>query len=380
MTEILDQETYEKYEEAAKIINKAGRTSYPINDTLIMILRHVIPDEKDLKLIKLFENKNSQTLEQLQEISNLSEEEIIKNAENLAKKGVIFDQPSRTGLKVYRLMPFINVGIFEYTFMGKLEDTKENRELAKLYVKLGSNLRSRIMQNYEALLIRQKKRPPVDRTIPFTINKDTGTEIEIIVDKSIEVPEEKILPVQKVEELIKKFDDIAVGHCFCRHQHDLLGDPCKQTYIRENCFTFGKSARYTSDHGFSRKISKEEALDIIRRSNEDGLVNKAYHPNFDITKDETSLCMCCNCCCGQTRGFNVNQTNHIAIIDQELCNGCGICVEKCHTGTMQLNDDNIAYNGDLCIGCGVCAYFCPEQAISLKEKERIVRFTPPRVQ
>ncbi|MHA1390972.1 MAG: 4Fe-4S binding protein [Promethearchaeota archaeon] len=45
---------------------------------------------------------------------------------------------------------------------------------------------------------------------------------------------------------------------------------------------------------------------------------------------------------------------------------------------MYLNDDNIADIGDRCIGCGVCAHFCPEQAIYLKENERIVRFTPPR--
>ncbi|MHA1106960.1 MAG: 4Fe-4S binding protein [Promethearchaeota archaeon] len=45
---------------------------------------------------------------------------------------------------------------------------------------------------------------------------------------------------------------------------------------------------------------------------------------------------------------------------------------------MQLNDNNIAEVGDSCIGCGVCASLCPEQAISLLENERIVRFTPPR--
>ena len=90
------------------------------------------------------------------------------------------------------------------------------------------------------------------------------------------------------------------------------------------------------------------------------------------------MCICCNCCCGQAGGFNVNATNYIAQVDQEACTGCGTCVEKCHTGTMQLNDDNIADVGDICIGCGVWAYYCPEQAISLKENERIVRFTPPR--
>jgi ferredoxin len=380
MTETIDQETYKEYKRAAQIINGAGGTPLPINDTLIMILKHIIPDEKDLAFIKFFRRQKSQTMVQLKQTSKLSEEEILKNVEKFAKRGLFFNQPNRSGLMVYRLMPFIDVGVFEYTFMGKIEDTKENRELAQLFYKLTSDVKGKLTQDYDVVLNFLKNRAPVDRTIPFTENKATGAEIEIIIDESLEVPEEKILPVQKVEELIAKFDDIAVGHCFCRHHHDLLGDPCKQTDIRENCFTFGKSARYTADQGFSRLISKEEALDIIRRSDEDGLVHKAYHPHFDRTKDETSLCICCNCCCGQAGplSFNVNATNYIAQVDQEECTGCGTCVEKCHTGTMQLNDDNIANVGNLCIGCGVCAYFCPEQAISLKENDRIVRFTPPR--
>ena len=378
MTETLDQETYKKYKRTAQIINGAGGTPFPITDTLITILRHIVPDEEDLAFIKFFRRKTSQTMEQLKESSKLSEEEILRNVEKLAKIGLIFNQPNRHGLMVYRLMPFVDVGVFEYTFMGKLEDTEENRELARLFRKLTSDAIGKLKKNYDVMLSFLKDRPAVDRTIPFTENKTTGAEIEIIVDETLDIPEEKILPVQKVEELVAKFDDIAVGHCFCRHHHDLLGDPCKQTDIRENCFTFGKSARFTAEQGFARLISKEEALDIIRRSDEDGLVHKAYHPHFDTTKDETSLCICCNCCCGQAGGFNVNATNYIAQIDQEVCTGCGTCVENCHTGTMQLNDDNIADVGDSCIGCGVCAYYCPEQAISLKENKRIVRFTPPQ--
>jgi len=378
MTETLDQETYKKYKRTAQIINGAGGTPFPITDTLITILRHIVPDEEDLAFIKFFRRKTSQTMEQLKESSKLSEKEILRNVEKLAKIGLIFNQPNRHGLMVYRLMPFVDVGVFEYTFMGKLEDTEENRELARLFRKLTSDAIGKLKKNYDVMLSFLKDRPAVDRTIPFTENKTTGAEIEIIVDETLDIPEEKILPVQKVEELVAKFDDIAVGHCFCRHHHDLLGDPCKQTDIRENCFTFGKSARFTAEQGFARLISKEEALDIIRRSDEDGLVHKAYHPHFDTTKDETSLCICCNCCCGQAGGFNVNATNYIAQIDQEVCTGCGTCVENCHTGTMQLNDDNIADVGDSCIGCGVCAYYCPEQAISLKENKRIVRFTPPR--
>ncbi len=381
MTEALDQETYKKYERTARIINSAGGTPLRVGKALIAILRYIVPDEKDLDFVKYFKEKKSQTMEQLKETSGLSEEVILQNVKKLAKKGLIFNQPNRHGVMVIRIMPFIDVGIFEYTFMGELEDNKKNRELAQLYYNLTSEGKGRLKEHYDAVAEWVKKRLPVDRTIPYTEIKATGEEIEIVVDKSLDVPEERILPIQRVEELVEKFDDIAVGHCFCRHQQDLLDNPCKQTDIRENCFTFGKSARYTSEQGFTRLITKEEALEIVKRSDEDGLVHKAYHPSFDTSRDETSLCICCNCCCGQggPDTVNVNTTNYIAQVDDDLCTGCGICVDVCYTNTMYLNDDNIATLGERdCIGCGVCAFNCPEKAISLKENPRIARFMPPR--
>ncbi|MHA1104295.1 MAG: ATP-binding protein [Promethearchaeota archaeon] len=367
-----------KYKKAAQVINNAGGTPYPVTDTLIKILKHLV-DEEYLDFIIAFKKKRSQTMEQLKESSGLSEEQIEKNVELLAKKGLIFNQPNRSGVMVYRIMPYVNVGVFEYTFMKELEDTGENREIAKLFAELSKEGKERLSNNYEAVLNYLKNMRPIDRTIPFETNEATGEPIKIVVNKELEVPEEKIIPSQTIEEIIEKFDDIAVGHCFCRHHHDLLGDPCKQTKIRENCFTFGKSARFTSEQGFARLVSKGEALKIMKASEEDGLVHKAYHPNFDITKDETSICNCCTCCCGQVGNITVNATNYISQIDENLCVGCGTCIEHCHTNSLELNDRGKAERvGEFCIGCGVCAHFCPENAISLVEKERLVRFPPPK--
>jgi len=372
MSEAIDR----KYKKAAQVINSAGGTPYPITDTLISILKYLL-DEEYLDFIIAFRRKKSQTMEQLKESSNLSEEEILKKVEVLAKKGLIFNQPNRYGVMVFRLMPFVNVGVFEYTFMKELETTEENLEIAQLFAKLGSESKERLKSNYNVALSFLKNMPPIDRTIPIRENKETGNEIEIIVNEELEVPEQKILLTQTVEELIEKFDNIAVGHCFCRHHKDLLDNPCKQTELRENCFTFGKSARYTSEQGFSRMVSKEEALQILKQSEQDGLVHKAYHPNFDMKRDETSICNCCTCCCGNAGGMTVNATNYISQFNHDLCVGCGTCVDHCHTNSIELNDEGKAeLVGDYCIGCGVCAYFCPENAISLVENERIVRIPP----
>ena len=290
------------------------------------------------------------------------------------------NQPNRTGLMVFRLMPFINVGVFEYTFMNKLEYSDWEKELANLFQKLREESQSRILDNYDYVINTILPNiPPIDRTIPFTENKETGNEIEIVVNEELETPEEKILPSQDVKEIINKFDDIAVGHCYCRHHKDLLGHSCTQTDLRENCFSFGKSARYTTEQGFARMISKEEALEILAKSEADGLVHKAYHPNMDFKREEDSICNCCADCCGQWSSITVNLSNYVSLVNQELCVGCGTCVEKCPTGSLELNDEGKSQKvGERCIGCGICAAFCPENAISLVENERAVRLAPPR--
>lgn len=317
----------EEYKRAAKIIVKAGRLPFPVNDTLIKILKYFI-DESELDFINAFKLKKSQTLEELKKTSQLSEEEILNNVESLAKKGVIFNQPSSKGIMVYRLLPLMMVGPFEYIFMQKLNFTPEEKKIAYLFKKLFDEVKDIVQSKYDVLEPVFRKFPPFDRTVPILDKSASGDDIKISFNKEIEIPEEKIVTTQKIEELIKKFDDIAVGHCFCRHHKDLIGSPCKQTEMRENCFTFGKSARYTTQQGFTRLIDKKEALEILKQSEEAGLVHKVFHPHEDITKAETSICNCCEDCCETFELWRegvlpmMNWTNYLSKIDIEICTGC----------------------------------------------------------
>ncbi|MHA2284013.1 MAG: 4Fe-4S binding protein [Promethearchaeota archaeon] len=375
MSEAID----ERYRNAVNVINSAGGSPVPVTDNTIAILKYIV-EEEHLDFIMAFKGRRSQTMEQLKESSGLSEDEINRHAEALAKKGLIMNQPSRSGLMIFRLMPFVNVGVYEYTFMKKLEWNEWEKGLAQLYKKLNEQSAGRMLANYDAIVKNfLPTMRPIDRTVPYTENFETGNEISILIDEEVEVPEEKIISSQKVEEIIQKFDDIAVGHCYCRHFRDLVDESCKQTDMRENCFTFGKSARYTTEQGFARMISKEEALDILKKSEKDGLVHKAYHPNMDFKREEDSICNCCSDCCGQAKNITSNMSNFIAQVDHDICTGCGTCVEKCYSGAKELNDEGKAETIEgRCIGCGICAAFCPEGAISLVEKPRVVRLAPPR--
>jgi len=57
-------------------------------------------------------------------------------------------------------------------------------------------------------------------------------------------------------------------------------------------------------------------------------------------------------------------------IDEELCNGCGLCVEGCHEGALQMIDGKARMISDLyCDGLGACIGDCPVGAITLEERE-----------
>lgn len=76
----------------------------------------------------------------------------------------------------------------------------------------------------------------------------------------------------------------------------------------------------------------------------------------------------------------INSTNFLSNINEDLCIGCGTCVEKCPVDAIELNsDDKAERNVDWCIGCGICAHFCPESAINLLEGQRTVFVPPPKL-
>ena len=379
MSKVKDKNIDMKYRKAVNIINKAGQFPYPVTDTLIEILKHNIK-EQNLDFIMAFENNISQTIEQLKASSNLQEQDILQKVDVLAKKGVIFNQPSRTGLMIYRLLPISRQ--FEYTFMKKLDKTEDNNYLAKLFHRFNEEIRNLVQSNFERFKSSVNALPPTDRTVPILENRETGKELNIIINEELEAPIEQILPTQKIKKLIEKYDDIAVGICYCRQHNEFLGNPCKQIELIPSCFTLGKSANHTSNHGFSKLVSKEEALNILKQCEEAGLVHKAYHLHGDTNKEEVAICNCCNCCCLTARDCLIfpvaNATNYLASIDHDLCIGCGTCVEKCYNNAIELKDNKAERIEKFCIGCGVCAYFCPENAISLIEGPRIVRMLPPK--
>ena len=357
---------------------------FPNTDTFIEILKFYL-DEEDAEFIAAFKRKKSMTMEQLKKkLKDMSEDKIDQMATKLAKKGFIFNQPSSKGFIVYRLLPIVMIGAFEYTYMPNLPEDKAEveklKKLAQLYDVFMEELAEKIQGSYDGLVPMFESIPPVDRTIP--IYETEGGEI-IKINEVIQT-EEQIIPSQTVEEIINKFDTIAVGICFCRQYRLMLDQPCKQNAPMEVCFTFGKSARHVIQQGFAREVTKEEALKILKATDDAGLVHKTFHDGSDLSRNENSICNCCKCCCDNFNLWRMgafpqlNSTNYFSEPRRDDCIGCGTCVDKCPIDAISLDGENKAVvDVKLCIGCGVCAHFCPENAITLQQGMRKV-FVPPK--
>lgn len=57
-------------------------------------------------------------------------------------------------------------------------------------------------------------------------------------------------------------------------------------------------------------------------------------------------------------------------IDEDKCNGCGLCIPNCPEGALQIIDKKARLISDLfCDGLGACIGHCPQGAITIEERE-----------
>ena len=63
-------------------------------------------------------------------------------------------------------------------------------------------------------------------------------------------------------------------------------------------------------------------------------------------------------------------TRKIIKIDEEKCNGCGLCIPNCAEGALQIVDGKVKLVKDIyCDGLGACLGHCPEDALTIEERD-----------
>ena len=208
----------------------------------------------------------------------------------------------------------------------------------------------------------------------------------------INIHQLRVIPIEQTvdhEQTIATYDDlknvietiggpISVAECVCRKGMDLLGEMCKKTKLRESCFSFRTAAKIYIEKGLGREITKEEALKILEKAQEDGLVLQPGNSQRPM-----NICTCCGCCCEVlTHQSKLDEpaqffaTNFYAQVDADECNGCGICEERCNMDAVHVENAVAVVDLPRCIGCGVCVPTCTSEAIKLYKKEGEV--IPPK--
>lgn len=269
----------------------------------------------------------------------LDEKAALEALKGMARKGLARAGRGTKGL-AFALLPFV-VGSYEEA-LPYLDE-----EMARLFEQLIKETRG------EGLL---GPGPALQRIIP----------VEQSIDADIE-----LLPYERASELLERAKSFGVRECICRKQKGMIGERCE--YPLENCLNFAPVEGAFANQPHVRPISKEEALRILRETEEAGLVHSVYNQQEGIFY----ICNCCPCCCGIMRGVvefgrahALARSNYQAAVDADACTGCEACIERCHFEALSVPDDVCVVDQARCMGCGLCVSACATDAI------RLVKRTP----
>ncbi|MFX1338113.1 MAG: 4Fe-4S binding protein [Promethearchaeota archaeon] len=302
----------------------------------IEILKRLFTEE-EAKIAVLL-NPLPDTAARIARRAKMDKKEMEAILESMSKKGLIF-RVRREGKTFYNSAPYM-IGLYEYSV------NKIDKDLAKKF-----------KEYYDLAMVDEMGASDVPgfKVLP--------------VDETIEA-QTVLYPYQELKESIKNARKIAVYDCICRKESRLLGEGCKYP-MEDTCLAFGAAAEFYIENGMAREITPEECLKIIEETDKAGLVHAGVN-----SKHLSNICNCCPCCCATMKGITKKgYDRHRYLnalfeskIDQELCIGCGNCVQVCPVDAITL-DDIARVNRDLCLGCGLCAGTCPEEAITLHLRE-----------
>lgn len=325
----------------------------PTSEALFKFLEILLTPE-EAGLLSSIPVKNC-TLSRISKIWKKSEEDAAAILNELADKGILIDLVDSNGERTFSLAPPM-AGFIEFSLM-RTDGKFDRKILSELYHQY-------INEEEDFGLMLWALEPAIDRCL---VNE------EAIPEKY----ESEVLDYERATKVIETATCITVGTCYCRHKMEHVGKPCPQHMPQDVCLTFNGAAESLAKHGIAKEISKEEALQILKRVRDLGLVQIG-----DNTQEGVSwICNCCGCCCeallGYKRfGYSQNiKTNFFAVLDDSQCSSCGTCVEKCPVDAISMEDTIPEINLERCIGCGVCTRFCPSEALTLERREKL-QFVP----
>ncbi len=190
--------------------------------------------------------------------------------------------------------------------------------------------------------------------------------VTVPVDISVE-GRQKVLGYDEAERMLRSARLISIEQCSCRAKIIGCNGPL------DVCICMDGEAEEAIEKRGAHATTLEIAMDALRRSHEAGLVHLSFETkerNIEI------ICSCCACCCqalsaisrfGYDRGI-IGHADVVAVHDLGLCDGCALCVTKCHFRAWSEEEGRVVHRPDRCSGCGVCVSSCPTGAIRLEKR------------
>ena len=144
---------------------------------------------------------------------------------------------------------------------------------------------------------------------------------------------------ERLSYYLNKYDLFSVSPCSCRASRTLLGDGCGHL-AEDMCVQMGKGAEHYIRTGRARQISREEAYEILKRAEDNGLMHDI--PNIEGVGETSAICNCCSCASFGLRAAmmfgarDAIRSNFVAEVDEAKCVACAQCVEVCPGNALKL--------------------------------------------
>ena len=332
------------YTKLAKVLDTLPNGFPGTEDGLeLKILKRIFePDEAELfcDLRIVFE-----TPEQIAERTGRPLEGLEEKLVTMGQKGQVFAVDFGE-VKVFKMLPWA-FGIYEFQLH------RMDREMAEMFEEYGNTWGPQFLEN----------KPSLMQVIP--------------IEREISGRHES-LSYEQVSTIIESGQSFGVNPCICRKEKHLLGKGCDKPL--EVCLAIAPIPGVFENAKYVKALTREEAYEVLRKSEEAGLV----HLTWNMQNDHFFICNCCGCCCGILRGINEHgimssvNSYYYAQIDADECVACGTCAdERCPVQAIEETDDGYRVLRERCIGCGLCASTCPTEAIRLVRKPEEEIEKPP---
>lgn len=249
------------------------------------------------------------------------------------------------------------LGLLEYNWGGKEEHTQENkRYVLPMFVpgiaELFNMSPTTVKEHPEVCdFFERMSFLPLEHVTPMVPPGGAGIGMHVIpVEKAIPA-ETQSLSIEHISHWLKKYEGhIGVGVCSCRRSQTNRGEGSGDIQA-EWCIGVGDFGDYVTETGNGRKITYEEAMNILQRAEDLGYVHQIT--NVDGENKIFAICNCAPGVCYALRTSqyfntpNMSRSAYVAHVDTENCVACGKCVEVCPAGAAKLGQKLCTKSGPI---------------------------------